>query len=83
MSKDLDFHLLRMSPYPEGHRRFNPASRLLISDIGAVGRFHKRLSSQKVPKSQCKRSYPEIVCHNHCLQENPYTKIVNITCNVN
>jgi hypothetical protein len=26
-------------PYPEGHWRFSPASRLWISDIGAVGRF--------------------------------------------
>ena len=45
MSKNLDFHLPRMSPYPEGHGRFIPASRLCISDIGAVGRFHMRTTT--------------------------------------
>ena len=46
MSKNLDFHLQRMSLYPEGHGHFSPVSRLWISDIGAVGRLHMRTTTK-------------------------------------
>ena len=40
--KESRFLFACMSPYPEGHGHFSPASRLWVSDNGAVGRFHMK-----------------------------------------